>query len=70
MWYNSGMTPKSKPYQVVVEWTFDTESAPRWDTFRTRKEAVAKLRQLAADPMNYGLKVVEYWTNSHAVEAR
>jgi len=69
VWYNRGMKPK--PYQVVVEWQEVNQSYyQRWDTFQTRKEAVAKLRELATNPNNANLKVIEYWTASQAVEAR
>ena len=67
MWYNVVM--KSSAFEFVVEW-IDGMTIPRWETFRTRKEAAAKLREVAANRDNYGLKLVEVWTNAQAVDAK
>lgn len=65
---------KNKPYQVIVEWARVNEScAQRWETFTgstARKEAAAKLREVAKDPNNVNLRMVEYWNNSQATEAK
>lgn len=65
---------KTKPYQVIVEWALLNQScSPKWETHtggNARKEAMAKLREIAADPNNVNPRVTEYWSHSCAVEAK
>jgi len=64
----------SKPYQVIAEWRMSNQSSKEcWETFtgsNARKEAVKRLREVAKDLNNFGLRLVEHWTNGAAVEAK
>ncbi len=72
MWYNTGAMKKSTAYEFVTEWTME-DGTPCWVIYRTRKEAAAKLREIAAEAYakgHYGLQIVEKWTPAQAVGAR
>lgn len=68
------MKTRSKPYQVIAEWNVANQnSEQRRETFTgptARREAAMLLSKIAQDRNNFNLKLIEYWTNSDAVEAK